>query len=77
MELVYNKPIISTNKKTCLVSLKHVKAREYFSKEQLISYVERVKEDNAKSKMKYWRNKRKKLLVERRVAKDPAPTPPE
>ena len=62
MEITYYKPLLSINKKTCIVSMKHKTVREYFTREQLTGYVERAKEDNAKSKMKYWRNKRKALL---------------
>ncbi len=63
MELVYYKPLVTVDKETCVVSLKHKTVREYFTKEQLIGFVERVKDANANSKMKYWRNKRKALLA--------------
>nr|QBK91856.1 MAG: hypothetical protein LCPAC304_01950 [Pithovirus LCPAC304] len=82
MELVYYKPIITVDKETCDYTVKRIKVREHFTREDLIRYVERGKEVSMSSKVVYWKNKKKKLLLksEEERARDerggPAPTPP-
>ncbi len=81
MELVYYKPVITVNKETCDYTVKRIRVREHFTREELIECVEKVKEVKMSSKMTYLKNKKKKLLLksEEERARDErgglAPTP--
>ena len=82
MELVYYKPVIVVDKDTCDYTMKRIRVREHFTREDLIRCVEKTKEIKMSSKMTYLKNKKKKMLLksEEERARDerggPAPTPP-
>ncbi len=81
MELVYYKPVIVVDKDTCDYTMKRIRVREHFTREDLIRCVEKTKEIKMSSKMTYLKNKKKKLLLkseEQELDHDErgAPTPP-
>nr|QBK92147.1 MAG: hypothetical protein LCPAC304_04940 [Pithovirus LCPAC304] len=83
MELVYYKPVISVNKETYDYTVKRIRVREYFTREDLIRCVEKTKEIKMSNKVTYLKNKKKKMLLESEEhahavleTREPAPTPP-
>ena len=71
MNIVHDKPVIKGDKETggaILTVEKNV--TEYFTEEQLRSYVQRAKNENARNKMRYWKKKQKDLKKRNEIGSD-------